>query len=65
MRTLTANLSALKPAPTLSLQAQHPPYLLPHQYAIRAREVMEDALALGIAPPKEVWASLMDAQVRV
>ena len=46
------------------LQAQHPPYMLPPEYAQMAREVMNAALAAGLTPHKHVWASLMDAQVR-
>lgn len=45
-------------------QARHPPYPLPIMYAEKAREVMTEALAKGLTPPKNVWSSLMDAQVR-
>ena len=49
---------------TLCPQAQHPPYKLPPEYARKAREVMDAALAAGLKPHSRTWASLMDAQVR-
>ena len=52
------------PYAPFAMQAEHPPYDLPHHHADLAAEAFADLQASGLTPNQVLWHNLMDCQVK-